>query len=199
MPDSPEIPQIAYQDVRPLIRSGDLLLCSGSSSFSRMIQAATNSHYSHVAFLWRMEGLGRILVVESVESIGVRAVPLSSYVTDYSHSGKPYPGQLYLARHRAFPQETPSLVLFGQQAVDLLGTAYDNRQLAAIALRIVSAKLGIPPRAVSQNEPLICSEFVKLLLDGIGLSIPFDGRGFIAPKDFAASKDIDLLWELSDG
>jgi Orthopoxvirus protein of unknown function (DUF830). len=196
MPDSPEIPQIAYQDVRPLIRSGDLLLCSGSSSFSRMIQAATNSHYSHVAFLWRMEGLERILVVESVESIGVRAVPLSSYLIDYSHSGQPYPGQLYLARHRAFPEDAPPRVLFGQQAVDLLGTAYDNRAIADIALRIVAAKLGIAPRVVTPKAPLICSEFIKLLLDGIGLSVPFDKRGFIAPKDFAAAKDIDLLWEI---
>ena len=165
---SPALPRLPYAQVRPQIRSGDLLLCAGSSPFSKMIQAATGSPYSHVGFVWRLEGIDRILVLESVESIGVRCVPLASYVRDYSRTGKPYPGLLCIGRHTAFPAEAGPLVSFAQQAVDLLGTAYDHREIAAIALRIVAAKLGLPAPPLRADTPLICSEFVQLCLGSLG-------------------------------
>src|SRR4051812_34187308 len=91
-----------YDKVRQDIKSGDLLLCSGSKPFSRAIQAATGSIWSHVAFILRLDSIERIMVLESVESIGVRTVPLSSYVRDYNGCGKGYAGDLAVARHDDF-------------------------------------------------------------------------------------------------
>jgi hypothetical protein len=166
---------------------------------SRMIQAATDSIWSHVALLWRMDNLDRIMVMESVESIGVRSVPLSHYVANYNHTGHAYPGMVTVARHRHFPLEVPTLTTFVQYGIDLLGTQYDTRELASIALRIVSAKLGLTPRAVDQDDLFICSEFIERWFRSLGLHIPYDPRGFIAPRDFATCPDIDLLWEIIHG
>ena len=45
---------VNYKKFRDEIRSGDLLLCSGSAWFSRMIQKTTNSVWSHVGFVMRL-------------------------------------------------------------------------------------------------------------------------------------------------
>ncbi|MDF2868305.1 MAG: hypothetical protein K0S11_1775 [Gammaproteobacteria bacterium] len=80
----PDTPIRTYDSLRNQILSGDILLCSGSALFSNLIQQATQSVWSHVAFILRLDAIDRIMVLESVESIGVRTVPLSSYVYDYN-------------------------------------------------------------------------------------------------------------------
>ena len=77
-----------YKNCRNDIKSGDILLCSGDSFFSNMIKQVTHSVWSHVAFILRVDIIDRIMVLESVESIGVRTVPLSSYVSDYNGTVK---------------------------------------------------------------------------------------------------------------
>ena len=74
-----------YDKFRHQIASGDLLLCSGSGMFSRMIQASTKSVWSHVGFVMRLDSIDRIMVLESVEPLGVRTVPLIKYLTDYDN------------------------------------------------------------------------------------------------------------------
>ena len=63
----PHLPRKNYHEIRHEIRSGDILLCSGQSLFSTMIQKATNSVWSHVAFILRLDMIDRIMVLESVE------------------------------------------------------------------------------------------------------------------------------------
>jgi hypothetical protein len=163
---------------------------------SQLIQHATQSRWSHVGLLWRLEGLHRILILESVESIGVRAVAMEQYVENYGETGQPYPGVVCFARHARFPTEATLLQRLSQEAVALLGTRYDGREIAGIALRIMGQVLGLPPQAPHANTRLICSEFVQRLYAQVGLTIPADPRGFIAPKDFAACPDIVLLGEV---
>ena len=71
----PDVPLRAYEEMRSSIRSGDLLLCAGSSVMSRLIQHATACIWSHIALIARVDAIDRVLVLESVESIGVRCVP----------------------------------------------------------------------------------------------------------------------------
>ena len=85
---------VRYDDLRPELKSGDLLLCSGTGMFSRMIQAASDSVWSHVAFVMRLDAIDRVMVLESLEPIGVRTVPLRKYVVDYDSCGNPYPGRI---------------------------------------------------------------------------------------------------------
>ncbi len=88
-----------YSEYRGQIKNGDLLLCAGSSWFSRLIQWATESIWSHVGFVMRLDKIDRVMVLESVESQGVRTVPLRKYLNDYDNKGNPYPGGLVIARH----------------------------------------------------------------------------------------------------
>lgn len=97
-----------YAQFRPKIASGDLLLCSGSGIFSRMIQAGTKSTWSHVGFVMRLGSIDRVMVFESVEPLGVRTIPLSKYLTDYDSKGNPYPGRIAIARHGDFKAQANS-------------------------------------------------------------------------------------------
>jgi hypothetical protein len=89
---------IHYADLRNELRTGDLLLCAGTGWFSQMIQAATDSVWSHVAFVVRLEVIDRIMVLESLEPVGVRTVPLSKYLSRVRLGVLPDPRYRYPAR-----------------------------------------------------------------------------------------------------
>jgi hypothetical protein len=189
---------VNYRRFRSQIQSGDLLLCSGSAIFSTMIQRATGSVWSHVGFVMRLDAIDRVMVLESVEPLGVRTVPLSKYLDDYDNEGNAYPGGLVIARHRGFNARATDARMkrFGQFAVDLFGYPYDKDEIAKIAARIA---IGFLPFTSSDKKNLkrdreyICSEYVWECYRDIGLRITHDPKGFIAPKDFAANRDIGLL------
>jgi hypothetical protein len=91
-----------YDELREQVQDGNLLLCSGSATFSKLIQMATRSIWSDVGLVMRLQAIDPVLVLESVESMGVRAVPLSSYVRDYSGLETGYPVRFLIARHPFF-------------------------------------------------------------------------------------------------
>ena len=191
------IPLLPYAEVRQVIRSGDLLLCSGSSAMSRMIQAATGSRFSHVAFIMRLDQLDRLLVLESVETRGIRAGTLRAYVEDYNGTGEPYPGTLTIARHLQMNlDESDHWRHVSTTAIDLLNYPYGTLDIMDITARIVGAKLGMAPRPPRTDRTYICSEYCQLILESIGISIPYDTRGFIAPSDFAICPDVTFLCEI---
>lgn len=186
------VPTHKYENIRHEIKSGDILLCSGNSVFSSMIQKATNSMWSHVAFVLRLDVIDRIMVLESVESIGVRTVPLSSYIRDYCGSGKGYPGEIMLARHDDVKQER--MKDLSKIAVSLLGHPYATQEILNIAARISMGHLGI----INQPTPVptqqfICSEYAYICFKSIGVEIEYDQLGFIAPADFANSEKVKPL------
>ncbi len=194
-----------YAAIRPELRTGDLLLCSGTGWFSKMIQGSTQSVWSHVAVIFRLEALDRVMVIESLEPVGVRAVPLSKYVSDYDSRGNPYPGQMCLARHADFEsQASPEgLARLGRYAVDQLGRPYDAYEIAKIAARITLTSLTATPPSPPRSLPLerdreyICSELVWECYQRLGIEIPHDPLGFVAPKNFATDPKIECLSVLS--
>src|SRR5688500_3806137 len=127
MDNLPSLPTKNYETLRHEIRSGDILLCSGQAVFSSMIQQATQSVWSHVAFILRLDVIDRIMLLESVESICVRAVTLSSYLRDYNGTGKAYPGTLMLARHRDMKEG--HIKFLSKTAVDFLGHPYHTQEI----------------------------------------------------------------------
>lgn len=173
-----------YEQLRHEIKSGDILLCSGDSFFSNMIKQATNSIWSHVAFILRIDFIDRIMVLESVESVGVRAVPLSSYVRDYNGTGKGYPGKIMLARHVDVKHE--NIANLSRFATDLLGYPYATNEIASIAARIGIGSLGLShlESAPPQRE-FICSEYAHVCFKSIGAHVEYNPLGFVSPADFA--------------
>ena len=196
----PRAKPVDYKKFRPEIRSGDLLLCSGSGLFSRMIQAATGSVWSHVGFVMRLDYIDRVMVLESLEPLGVRTVPLSKYLDDYDSEGSPYPGGLVIARHTAFETiarqgDGAALRKLGQFAVDLFGYPYDSSEIARIAARIAASHLPFTTRdkrALKRDREFICSEYVWECYSALGIQVHHDDKGFVAPADFAGDQNVEL-------
>lgn len=177
--------------VRRQLRDGDLLLCSGRGTFSKLIQRFTESAWSHVGFVLWSEKLQRVVVLESVEGKGVRSVPLSFYINNYNATGKPYRGQVFIGRDKRLDSGLTrgNMRRLGQWAVDRLGYPYDKREIVRIAHRITIGKRRSPHR----DKTYICSEFVEACFGQMGLYFNHDERGFIAPADIAGASTVGLV------
>jgi hypothetical protein len=181
-----------YNSVRAKIRTGDLLLCSGIHPFSYLIRGATSSDWSHVGFVVRFDDMDRVMVFESVESFGVRAITLRRYLKDY-HDDRAYEGGVVLARHSGFPKLSNGELYrrFGSFSVDKFGYRYDRDQIVKIAGRLVSRFFG--DEQASQfdgDKEYICSEYVHICYQRMGLRIRPGPHGFVAPSDFAANRRV---------
>jgi hypothetical protein len=193
----PELEPIRYDDARPEIKNGDILLCSGNYKISKLIQKVTDSPWSHVAFVLRLDQIDRIMVLESIEGRGVRTIPLSEYVHNFEGSGTGYDGRFCLARHNGMVKVTnATLKTMMEFAADLLGRSYDNEEIERILTRIVGHKLGMPAHELKRNDDYICSEYVYECYQRLGIDIACHQAGFIAPANFANDPNITLLHEL---
>ena len=187
-----------YESIRDHLHNGDVLICSGSGLFSSMIQQATGSIWSHVGFILRLDSIKRVMLLESVEPIGVRTVRLSKYLENYSNNNKPYPGGLAVIRNRNFTQsiDQDKLTELAQYAIDLFGYSYDKDEIAKIAARILSSKVPFTKKQMKKIAPdreFICSEYVARCYEHVGLTVQWNQLGFIAPSDFAADPNFDLV------
>lgn len=193
-----ENPIISYNDIRNNLQNGDILICSGSGVFSSMIQQATESVWSHVAFILRLDSIDRIMLLESVEPIGVRSVRLSKYLEDYGNDGKAYPGGLAIIRHRQFASivDEAKFNKLTQFAVDQFGYPYDKDEIAKISARILASRIPFTKKQMKKIEPdreFICSEYVARCYEQAGIEIQWNKLGFISPSDFAADSNFDLI------
>jgi hypothetical protein len=142
------------------------------------------------------------MLLESVESIGVRAVPLSRYFNNYRQSGAGYAGELACYRHRDFPGEadsSPALTRLARFAIDRLGWPYDGQQIAELAARLtlhhINPKLALPemPTSSLDNQAYICSEYVADAYAELGLRIACQTCPYVTPGDFVADPRIRAL------
>ena len=179
-------PLLQFEAVRSVVQTGDLFLCSGQAGMSRLIRFATHSPWSHVAVAVRVESIDRVLVCESVEKIGVRALPLHTFLFGVG-GRKPYPGKVLLARQAELnAASVPALKAMTDFALDQLGDPFALADIVKIAARILWGATEQPtPAALEAQDEYICSEYVALCFEKAGVKIPWDGRGFIAPCDFA--------------
>lgn len=187
------VPELNYKDAREHIRSGDILLASGKVLFSKLIKFATNSQWSHVAFILKEAKLDRFFVFESVETKGVRTVPLSGYAYDYDGSKKGYNGRLLIARHDNFDEsklEHPSNKSI-TKAVSMLGYPYDNIEIAKIAGRLLAKRFGIGKSGAHEDNSIdICSEYTDRFFAGMDITISRKDESFIAPDDFYTDRKV---------
>lgn len=189
-------PPRPYAEVRHQVQDGDLFLCQGKDPFSRLIQWSTGSPWSHVAMAFRIESLGRVIVMESVQEIGVRAVALSDFCSRDSRGHSPYPGKILLARHRRVAGEAARVHPMAGFGFDHLGARFAPNEITKIGLRIFAARLmgrRKTPRMLLPSDEFICSEFIAKAYDAAKLPIPWDGLGFIAPCDFAQDPDVEPI------
>ncbi len=191
-----------YKEARKLVRDGDLLLCSAHDPFSRFIRWTTSSPWSHVAIAFRIKSIDRVMVVEAVERIGVRTVPLSTFVSRTSEGRRPYPGRILLARHGGIDGRTASTQMrkMADFAFDRLGDRFAAAELAKIMLRIALGRLDVKlPKQLGPKDEFICSEFVARCYQKAGAPLPWDGLGFIGPGDIAGAPMVSAVAQIRTG
>lgn len=181
-------PQRSYSSIRRELQSGDLLFCSGDYLVSRAIRQFTNSPWSHVGIILRVESIDRILLLESVEDMGVRFAPLSKYIDDYD-VGRPYMGTLVFGRVSGLKTaQIPKIAQFG---ADELTRPYDKSEIGKIVARIA---LGVGRSR--RDREYICSELVYECFSNAGVTFEYDSRGFVSPENIWANQRIKPLWRL---
>lgn len=179
------LPVLPYSDVRSKLKSGDIFFASGDHLIAKAIQKMTGSPWSHVGIVLRLDSIDRVLLLESVEDMGVRFAPLSKYLRDYEH-GKPYKGLAVLARSKDVTSETiKGLSNFG---IDELTQPYDKDEIAKIMARIT---LGIGRK--ERDREYICSELVYECFARAGKEFAYNPKGFISPEDIWVDEKLSLV------
>lgn len=195
------LPKIDYDQLRGRICNGDLLFCGGNYIFSKTIRYLSGkSKVSHVGIVYWWND--RLMLMESVETDGVRIVPVSQYLTNYENSGKPYNGRVYLGRHTklyiAPENENAASLTSNPQMEQMLNTAATllNKKFS-LRDTIDFFKQGITGRLRHKdNDQYLCSEFVAKCFEKININFPDDGRGFIAPEHIAMSNEVEARMEI---
>ncbi|SNB46295.1 YiiX/YebB-like N1pC/P60 family cysteine hydrolase [Geobacter sp. DSM 9736] len=179
------LPVLPYADVRKTLKSGDLLFTSGDYLVSKAIQKVTGSPWSHVGIVFRLDSVDRVLLLESVEDMGVRFAPLSKYLLDYEDR-KPYKGRAVLARCSDVNDKVAAgLAAFG---IDELTQPYDKDEIAKILARIT---LGIGKK--EKDREYICSELVYECFAHAGKEFAYNPKGFISPEDVWVDQKVELV------
>lgn len=189
---------LPYAEMRKLVQDGDIFLCQGNDPFSKLIRWSTKSPWSHIAIAFRIESLDRVIVIESVQDIGVRAVALSEFCSRDSTGKSPYPGKILLTRHSGFAGdgENPRVRAMANFSFDHLGAKFAPNEITKIGLRIFMARVmgeRHTPKMLIPDDEFICSEFVAKAFEAAKVAIPWDGLGFIAPCDFALDPAMEAI------
>jgi len=186
-----QLSQIAttdYDQIRSELRSGDLLFASGNYLISKAIRKVTDSCWSHVGIVFQLDNINRVLLLESVESSGVRFAPLSKYIVDY-RNGKPYDGPIVIARHQQVNFEVMSrLAKFG---IDELTQPYDKDEVGKILARVILGQ-----GKWQQDREYICSELVYQCFVEAGVELHRDERGFVSPANIWQDDNVKFLARL---
>ena len=188
----PQIKQIQvmpYEKIRDHLKTGDIVFCSGSYTFSGIIQNLTKSVWSHVAVVYKDEELGRVMMLEAEPQIGIRLIPLSTYLHDYKGSKRPYKGQMGIARLRQdLPKEQMNRgISFG---LDALTRPYDNYEIFRIMMRIL---FRITKR--ERNRSYICSELVRDVFAKAGVIIQYKDT-YISPNHIWTDERVDFKYRV---
>ncbi len=188
-----DLPAEDLETIAPKIRDGDLLFCSATDPFSRLIGWSTQSPWTHVGIAWRWPSVNRIVALECVQKIGVHSVGLERFISQTSTGQKPYPGKIILARHSGIASRDHLLPLI-DYAIDCMGDPFSAAEIAKIASRIAFARFDTPmPESLKAKDEFICSEYVDRCYRTVGVELTWDGKGFIAPADIANDPHVSAV------
>jgi hypothetical protein len=181
--------QRGYSDTRSEMRTGDLLLFSGTSLLSRLIEGVTRATYSHVALVVSMDG--RLLAFQA-DPGGVVVQPASKVVCRYD--GKvDWWSMNEGVRGRLRERDTIDT------ALTLLGLRYGYMGSVVLGLRkLFGARLGCTDSNLLPRS-LFCSEFVSMCLRNGGVDV-VDGINdpSTTPTDIVSSRHFTRRCRLKD-
>ncbi len=123
-------------------------------------------------------------MLEAEPYVGIRLIPLSTYLHDYKGSRRPYKGQMVIGNlHQALPKEQLNKgISFG---LDALTRPYDNYEILRIMIRIL---FRISKR--ERNRSYICSELVRDVFAKAGVIIQYKDT-YISPNHIWTDERIE--------
>ena len=183
-----EIQKVPYEKIRPYLKTGQIVFCSGSYLFSGIIQKLTNSVWSHVGIIYKDEELGRVLLLEAEPYIGIRLIPLLKYLRDYKKD-RPYKGQMVITNltFELTDEEHKKAISFG---LDELSRPYDNWEIIRIMLRILF-KIG----KREKNRNYICSELVRDCYAKSGYLFKINDS-YVSPQEIWQDENITFKYRI---
>ncbi len=189
--DLENIPLVKYHELHSTIQDGDILMYSGEDDVSKIIRKATQSMWSHVGILFRIEPWGRVMLLESIESRGVHLIPLSRYIQNIEREEEEeeFFARLVIARHRHLkPEKLHALVNFG---IDLITRPYDLDEIHRIFERLQTGE-----GKLERDRAYMCSELVYECYLKAGISLNHHPFGFVTPEDIWLDKNVEGIAEI---
>lgn len=177
-------PRKRYADVRPHIRTGDILLFQGKSALSRFIRWGSDSTYSHagMAAWWGP----RLVVFQSAGRRGIEVLPVSRAVYDYD--GRVDWWSLTEEHHAHLDRDRLVDV-----AITELGKPYATVGLAAVVWRMAIGRFRGTPDPKADPEAMFCSQYVSYCCRQAGLDLrPDTEDACTSPGDLATSGRLRL-------
>jgi hypothetical protein len=184
-----------YEDLRGLLRSGDILFFDGDNAISHMVEGLTGGSYGHIAILLQLP-TRQMVVMESILT-GIRCVTLEDgYLKNYLGFGRPYKGSIHVARHKLFPSGFDSLEFY-KKSFSMLGDQYNVSDIFRMLVRIVRGKFGMMSRhELRPNKKFVCSEYVFECFKHINIDLKSNRLGFVSPNDIAKDPNIEFLYKI---
>lgn len=189
--DLSNLSYVSYHELSQVVHSGDILFYSGEDEVSKLIRWATNSMWSHVGILIKLDVLNRILLLESVENVGVRLIPLSKYIKNIEREEEEedFFARLVIARHCSMDdRKIQTMLNFG---IDQITRPYDREEIQRIMIRIAKGE-----GKAERDKAYMCSELVYECFRKVGIEIPYNHLGFISPEDIWNNPDMLPIAEI---
>jgi hypothetical protein len=166
-----------YEKVRPLIKTGDIVLFHGSGLLSKLEQYFTSGYYNHCGISFKV--LDRLFIIDS-QAAGVNPGFLSDRISTYTDF-------CIVRLLRTDAQILDALNKLMDKASQLPYMKYDFLRLLQIA---IWEKTGLDPKFLDQKNRYICSQSVQNFTDSLNINcynritLPL-----IVPNDFVSHLD----------
>ena len=183
-----------YNQLRPELKTGDIILFSGKGGISAGIKWITLSRWSHVGMIvvlpeynfvtvWESTTLSSLVDLDTkVPRKGVQLVPLSLRVEDY-------PGDIAVRQLRDVTFDEQALRQLMALRREFVGREYEQDKIELIK----AAYDGPFGRNTEDLTSLFCSELVAETYQRLGLLDEGKPSNEYTPADFSADMQLELL------
>jgi hypothetical protein len=178
-----------YSAMRPYLRTGDIVLCSGNALFSRIVRRVTGSEWSHCGMIIEHEITGELCIWESttptevadietgVPVSGVQLVPLQRRLQSYS-------GHVAVRRLEATRTREMLDALHDFRA-EAAGKPFDKDIFELLRAAFDDDGVGLEDN-VEDLAAYFCSELLAEAYQRMGLLPPNPPSNEYTPKDFSS-------------
>jgi len=174
------------QNIRPNVRTGDLFFFSGNHWMSKLIRWRSESAWSHVGMVVKIEEIDRVFLVESIIEQGVRMIPLSFVIRNYDGKKNAYDGRVGWCRHRLVDEVIAKDLKIS--ILEQLSKQYDGREFTRVAYRSLVGR-----EKLFRDYKFTCSELIHYCFREAKLRIEYERGFFISPGSIWRNEEVEMM------